>query len=53
MTSTCAQCRPRDNKGNANCAGALNIGCEKDMTSDTFWTGQIDDVHIHSRDVRP
>jgi len=33
--------------------GGLNTGCDKDMTSDTFWSGQIDDVRIHNRAVQP
>ena len=33
--------------------GGLNIGCDKDMTPGTFWTGLIDDVRIYNRAVRP
>jgi N-acetylneuraminic acid mutarotase len=34
-------------------AGGLNIGCDKDMASNTFFTGLIDDVRIYSRAIRP
>jgi hypothetical protein len=35
------------------CSGGLNIGCGKDMTPGTFFTGLIDDVRIYDRAVRP
>lgn len=39
--------------GLAPCSGALQIGCDKDMTPGTFFTGLIDDVHIYNHAVRP
>ena len=36
-----------------SCIGGLNIGCDKDMTAGTFFTGLIDDVRIYNRAVRP
>ncbi len=39
--------------GLANCHGGLNIGCGKEMTPDTFWSGLIDDVRICNRAVKP
>ena len=39
--------------GPANCAGGLNIGCGKDMTPGSFFTGLIDDVRIYNRVVQP
>jgi len=33
--------------------GGLNIGAGKNMQPDTFWSGLIDDVRIHSRVVAP
>ena len=33
--------------------GGLNIGCDKDMTPTTFFSGLIDDVRIYNRAVRP
>ena len=37
----------------AECYGALNIGCGKDMAAATFFTGLIDDVRIYKRVVKP
>jgi len=34
-------------------AGGLNIGCGKNMTPNTYWTGLIDDVRIYNRAVKP
>jgi hypothetical protein len=31
----------------------MNLGCDKDMTPDTFFSGLIDDVRIYNRAVRP
>ncbi|HPC95591.1 MAG TPA: S8 family serine peptidase [Sedimentisphaerales bacterium] len=39
--------------GPAGCYADLNIGCDKDMTAGTFWSGLIDDVRIYDRAVRP
>jgi hypothetical protein len=39
--------------GLADCQGGLNIGCGKDMTPGTFFSGLIDDVRIYNRAVRP
>ncbi len=39
--------------GLADCYGDLNIGCGKDITPDTFWTGLIEDVRIYHRAVKP
>jgi hypothetical protein len=39
--------------GLAKCCGGLNIGCGKVMSSDTFFSGLIDDVHIYNRALRP
>ena len=33
--------------------GGLNIGCGKNMTPTTFFTGLIDDVRIYNRAVKP
>jgi hypothetical protein len=37
----------------ASCSGRLNIGCDKDRTVGTSFTGLIDDVRIYNRAVRP
>jgi len=37
----------------AACYGGLNIGCGKDMSPATFFTGLIDDIRIYNRAVRP
>jgi len=37
----------------AECYGGLNIGCGKDMSPATFFTGLIDDVRIYNRTVTP
>ncbi len=37
----------------APCTGGLYIGCDKDQTPGTFWTGLIDDIRIYNRAVRP
>ncbi len=37
----------------ASCTGGLNIGCGKDMTPGSFFTGLIDDVRVYDRVVRP
>jgi hypothetical protein len=39
--------------GPASCEGELNIGCDKDMTAGSYFTGLIDDVRIYNRAVRP
>jgi hypothetical protein len=39
--------------GLADCHGGLNIGCGKNMTPGTFYTGLIDDVRIYDRAVKP
>ena len=39
--------------GPADCTGGLNIGCDKDMTPGTFFSGLIDDVRIYNRAVKP
>jgi len=39
--------------GLPGCDGGLNIGCDKDMTPGTFFTGLIDDVRIYNRPVGP
>ena len=33
--------------------GGLNIGCDKNQTPGTYWTGLIDDVRIYNRAARP
>jgi hypothetical protein len=33
--------------------GKVLIGCGKDMTSGSFWTGLIDDVRIYNRATKP
>jgi hypothetical protein len=33
--------------------GGLNIGCGRNSTEGTFWSGLIDDVRIYKRAVRP
>ncbi|MBN1505395.1 MAG: hypothetical protein JW955_01045 [Sedimentisphaerales bacterium] len=35
------------------CDGGLCIGCGKDVSPGTFWSGLIDDVRIYDRAVRP
>ncbi len=37
----------------APCTGGLYIGCDKDQTPGTFFTGLIDDIRIYNRAVRP
>ena len=37
----------------APCAGGLYIGCDKDQTPGTFFTGLIDDVRVYNRAARP
>jgi hypothetical protein len=37
----------------ADSFGGLNIGCGSDLTTETFWSGLIDDVRIYNRAVRP
>jgi hypothetical protein len=39
--------------GLADGHGGLNIGCGKDMTPGSFWSGLIDDVRIYNRVVKP
>ncbi len=39
--------------GPAGSRGDLNIGCDRDMTAGTFFTGLIDDVRIYTRAVQP
>ncbi|MDI6451553.1 LamG-like jellyroll fold domain-containing protein [Anaerobaca lacustris] len=39
--------------GFQDCSGSLNIGCDKNMTPGTFFTGLIDDVRIYNRAVQP
>ncbi len=39
--------------GLADSPGGLILGCGKNMTSDTFWSGLIDDVRIYNRAVEP
>jgi len=39
--------------GFQDCPGGLNIGCGKDMTAGTFFSGLIDDVRIYNRAVKP
>jgi hypothetical protein len=36
----------------AGSCGGLHIGCDKDQTPGTFWTGLIDDVRIYNRAVK-
>jgi hypothetical protein len=45
--------RDRQAGGPASCEGGLNVGCGKDMSPGTFFTGLIDDVRIYDRAVRP
>ena len=33
--------------------GGLNIGCDKNQTPDSFWSGMIDDVRVYNRAVKP
>ena len=33
--------------------GSLNIGCDKDQTAGTFFTGLVDDIRVYNRAVRP
>ena len=33
--------------------GGLNIGCDKNQTPGSFWSGLIDDVRIYNRAVKP
>ncbi len=37
----------------APCTGGLHIGCDRDQTPDTFFTGLIDDIRIYNRAVEP
>jgi hypothetical protein len=37
----------------AECCGGLNIGCGRDLTAGTFFTGLIDEVRIYDRVVAP
>jgi len=39
--------------GFQDCSGGLNIGCGKDMTAGTFFSGLIDDVRIYNRAIQP
>ncbi len=39
--------------GLGDCVGGLNIGCGKDTTAGTFFSGLIDDVRIYNRAVKP
>jgi hypothetical protein len=39
--------------GLAACYGGLQIGCGKNRTPGTFWSGLIDDVRIYNRAVKP
>jgi hypothetical protein len=39
--------------GLADAGGGLNIGCGKNMTPGTYFTGLIDDVRIYNRAVKP
>ncbi len=39
--------------GLTGCSGGPHIGCGKNMTPGTFYTGLIDDVRIYSRVVSP
>jgi hypothetical protein len=33
--------------------GGLHIGCDRDMTPGTFFSGLVDDVRIYNRAVKP
>ena len=33
--------------------GGLNIGCDKNQTAGSFWSGLIDDVRVYNRAVKP
>jgi hypothetical protein len=33
--------------------GGLNIGCDKNLSPGSFWSGMIDDVRIYNRAVIP
>ena len=33
--------------------GGLNLGCDKNKASGSFWSGLIDDVRIYNRAVKP
>ncbi len=35
------------------CTGDLNIGCDKDITPGTYFSGLIDDMRIYNRAVKP
>ena len=37
----------------ASCSGGLHVGCDRSVTSGTFFTGLIDDIRIYNRAVRP
>ncbi len=37
----------------APCTGGLYIGCDKDQTPGTFFSGLIDDIRIYNRAVKP
>lgn len=39
--------------GMPDCSGGLNIGCDKEQTAGTFFSGLIDEVRIYSRAVKP
>ena len=39
--------------GPPSCSGGLNIGCGKDMTPGTFFSGLIDEIRIYNRALRP
>ncbi|MHC4517188.1 MAG: LamG-like jellyroll fold domain-containing protein [Planctomycetota bacterium] len=39
--------------GPAKCSGGLNIGCDRNMTPATFFTGLIDDIRLYNRAVKP
>jgi hypothetical protein len=39
--------------GLASCLGGLNIGCGKNMTAGSFWTGLLDDVRLYNQAVKP
>ncbi|MHC4440653.1 MAG: LamG-like jellyroll fold domain-containing protein, partial [Planctomycetota bacterium] len=34
-------------------SGVLNIGCGNNLTTETFWSGLIDDIRIYNRAVSP
>ena len=37
----------------AGSGGGLNIGCDENLASGTFWSGMIDEVRIYNRAIAP